>query len=233
MHFNTRCKCNPAKSEQKYLPDMTHMLVPVGKEAEVGERGDIEGSYPSFCYSAADPFSALVRELAATSTGGKAPKEKEELHLLVGNVWAFANTCTHTYTHLDTYKYSTIFLSWLFCILIALAHHFPHKHLCGCTHSTRPHSQLCSRGQASTRSVTNIRAALLQERLHSRHSAQVLLMQRCIHTRTHMLQRHTQTQTHTLHTQTHRSCTDTHMLDGHTCYTDKHTHCIVGPKVPS
>lgn len=233
MHFNTRCKCNPAKSEQKYLPDMTHMLVPVGKEAEVGERGDIEGSYPSFCYSAADPFSALVRELAATSTGGKAPKEKEELHLLVGNVWAFANTCTHTHTHLDTYKYSTIFLSWLFCILIALAHHFPHKHLCGCTHSTRPHSQLCSRGQASTRSVTNIRAALLQERLHSRHSAQVLLMQRCIHTRTHMLQRHTQTQTHTLHTQTHRSCTGTHMLDGHTCYTDKHTHCIVGPKVPS
>lgn len=233
MHFNTRCKCNPAKSEQKYLPDMTHMLVPVGKEAEVGERGDIEGSYPSFCYSAADPFSALVRELAATSTGGKAPKEKEELHLLVGNVWAFANTCTHTHTHLDTYKYSTIFLSWLFCILIALAHHFPHKHLCGCTHSTRPHSQLCSRGQASTRSVTNIRAALLQERLHSRHSAQVLLMQRCIHTRTHMLQRHTQTQTHTLHTQTHRSCTSTHMLDGHTCYTDKHTHCIVGPKVPS
>lgn len=142
-------------------------------------------------------------------------------------------TCTHTHTHLDTYKYSTIFLSWLFCILIALAHHFPHKHLCGCTHSTRPHSQLCSRGQASTRSVTNIRAALLQERLHSRHSAQVLLMQRCIHTRTHMLQRHTQTQTHTLHTQTHRSCTGTHMLDGHTCYTDKHTHCIVGPKVPS
>lgn len=98
MHFNTRCKCNPAKSEQKYLPDMKHMLVPVGKEAEVGERGDIEGSYPSFCYSAADPFSALVRELAATSTGGKAPKEKEELHLLVGNVWAFANMYTHTHT---------------------------------------------------------------------------------------------------------------------------------------
>lgn len=202
MHFNTRCKCNPAKSEQKYLPDMTHMLVPVGKEAEVGERGDIEGSYPSFCYSAADPFSALVRELAATSTGGKAPKEKEELHLLVGNVWAFSNTHTHrrAHTHLDTYKYSTIFLSWLFCILIALAHHFPHKHLCGRTHLTRPHSQLCSRGQASTRSVTNIRAALLQERLRSRHSAQVLLMQRCIHT--------------------HTCCKDTH---GHTRYTHRHT----------
>lgn len=89
MHFNTRCKCNPDKSEQRHMPDMRHMLVPVGKEARVGERGDIEGSYPSFCYSAADPFAALVRELAATSTGRKrsrerekAPEEKEELHLV-------------------------------------------------------------------------------------------------------------------------------------------------------
>lgn len=48
-------------------PNMRNMLVPVGTEARVGEREDIEGSYPSFCYSAADPFSALVRKLAATS----------------------------------------------------------------------------------------------------------------------------------------------------------------------
>lgn len=54
---------------------MRHMLVPVGKEARVGERGDIEGSYPSFCYSAADPFDALVRELAATSTGREQSEE--------------------------------------------------------------------------------------------------------------------------------------------------------------
>lgn len=74
------------------MPDMRHMLVPVGKEAIVGERGDIEGSYPSFCYSAADPFAALVRELAATSTGreqsrkwAKALEEKKELHLVVWN----------------------------------------------------------------------------------------------------------------------------------------------------
>ncbi len=72
------------------MPDMRHMLVPVGKEARVGERDDIEGSYSSFCYSTADPFAALVRELAATSTGregrGKAPEEYEELHLVVGNI---------------------------------------------------------------------------------------------------------------------------------------------------
>lgn len=58
---------------------MTHMLLPVGKEAKVVERGDMEGSYPSFCYSAADPFSALVRELAATSTGGKAAEREGRL----------------------------------------------------------------------------------------------------------------------------------------------------------
>lgn len=48
---------------------MRHMLLPVGGEARVRERGDIEGSYPSFCYSTADPFAALVRELAVPSTG--------------------------------------------------------------------------------------------------------------------------------------------------------------------
>lgn len=58
MRFNTRCKCNPAKSEQRRTPDMRHMLVPVGKQARVKERGDIEGSYPAFCYSAADSFDA-------------------------------------------------------------------------------------------------------------------------------------------------------------------------------
>lgn len=70
------------------------MPVPVGEQARVGERGDIEGSYPSFCYSTTDPFAALVAELAATSTGregsrewGEAPEEQEELHLVVGKMW--------------------------------------------------------------------------------------------------------------------------------------------------
>lgn len=69
MHFNTRCKCNPAKSEPRHTPDMRHMLVPVGEEARVGERGDIEGIISILLLSAADPSAALVRELAATSTG--------------------------------------------------------------------------------------------------------------------------------------------------------------------
>lgn len=82
---------------------MRHMLVPVGKESRVRERGDIEGSYPSFCYSAADSFAALVRDLAATSTGrekstdwGKAPEKKEELHL-VGEKSMLKPAHTHTY----------------------------------------------------------------------------------------------------------------------------------------
>lgn len=63
MHFNTRCKCNPAKPEQRLAPDMRHMLLLPGGEED---RGDIQGSYSSFCYSAAEPFAALVRAGSCT-----------------------------------------------------------------------------------------------------------------------------------------------------------------------
>lgn len=56
---------------------MRRVLLPVGEEARVGEIGDIEGSYPSFCCSTADPFAALGRELAATSTGMEGSGESE------------------------------------------------------------------------------------------------------------------------------------------------------------
>lgn len=89
----TRCKCNPTKSEQRHKPDMRHTAVPVGEWARAGEGVDIQGSYPSFCYSAADLCAALVGELAVTSvlregTGerGEACEEKEELHLVVAKI---------------------------------------------------------------------------------------------------------------------------------------------------
>lgn len=73
MHFNTRCKRKPTKSAQRHSRYETHAdssWSGVGWGGRVRKGGIyIGGSYPSLCSSAADPFAALVRELAATSTG--------------------------------------------------------------------------------------------------------------------------------------------------------------------
>lgn len=71
MHFNTRCKRKPTKSAQRHTRYETHAdSIWSGVGGRVRKGGIyIGGSYPSLCSSAADPFAALVGELAATSTG--------------------------------------------------------------------------------------------------------------------------------------------------------------------